>query len=66
MMVKDGYSKFLWTLVYYKKKSLWADVPQEKNYNTLRVLLGWYRRRIETKFGLRKARYIIFSIRNHH
>ena len=51
---------------YYKKKSLWADVPQEKNYNTLRVLLGWYRRRIETKFGLRKARYIIFSIRNHH
>ena len=43
---------------YYKKKSLWADVPQEKNYPTLRVLLGWYRRRLETKLGLRESRYI--------
>lgn len=43
---------------YYKKKSLWADIPQEKNYNTLRILLGWYRRRLETKLGLRESRYI--------
>ena len=51
---------------YYKKKSLWADIPQEKNYDTLRFLLGWSRRRLETKLGLRESRYIISSIKNHH
>ena len=51
-------SPFKSVFKYYKKKSLWADIPQEKNYNTLRILLGWYRRRLETKLGLRESRYI--------
>ena len=52
--------------LYYKRRSLWADSPQIRNYPTLRVYLGWYRRRLETKFGLRESRYIISSIKNHH
>lgn len=44
--------------LYYKRKSLWADTPQKKNYETLRQYLGWQRRLLETKMGLRRSPYM--------
>lgn len=44
--------------LYYKKRSLWADTPQQKNYQTLRQYLGWQRRLFEMKIGLRRTSYM--------
>lgn len=44
--------------LYYKKRSLWADTPQQKNYQTLRQYLGWLRRLFEMEIGLRRTSYM--------
>lgn len=44
--------------LYYKKRSLWADTPQQKNYQTLRQYLGWLRRLFEMEIGLRRPLYM--------
>lgn len=44
--------------LYFRRKSLWADTPLQKNYETLRQYLGWQRRLFEMKIGMRKPWYM--------
>lgn len=49
--------------LHYKKKSLWKDHPLQRNYKTIRQLIGWERRMLEIRLGLRKPWFVVKDVK---
>lgn len=51
--------------MHYKKISLWKGHPLQRNYKTIRQLVGWERRMLEVRLGLRKPWFVVKEVKYH-